>query len=42
VETIIKDKIKTFFEKLQINIEKLDIITEEGNIFNVKIKTNDS
>jgi len=42
VETIIKDKIKTFFEKLQINIEKLDITIEEGHIFNVKIKTNDS
>jgi len=42
VETIIKGKIKTFFEKLQINIENLDIVVEEGYIFNVKIKTDDS
>jgi len=42
VEKIIKDKIIKFFEKLQINIEDLNIIIEEERICNIKIKTNDS
>jgi len=42
VENVIKEKIKIFFEKLQIDIETLNIECLEWNIFNIKIKTDDS
>jgi len=42
VENLIKEKIKIFFDKLQIDIETLDIECSEWSIFNIKIKTDDS
>jgi hypothetical protein len=38
----VKNIIETFFEKLCVNIESIDIIEDEKNIFTIKIKSNDS
>jgi len=34
--------IKLFFQKLNINIDSINIYQEKSNIFNIKIKTTES
>lgn len=38
----IKDFTQTFFNKLQISLDELEVITEGENIFFIKIKTQES
>jgi len=42
MQTEIENIIKSFFEKLQVHIESLEINEDEANIFSIKIKTYDS
>jgi hypothetical protein len=42
MQTEIENIIKSFFEKLQVHIESLEINEDEANIFSIKIKTDDS
>lgn len=42
METEINLLVNTFFEKLELNIESIEVIKEEENIFLIKIKTPDS
>jgi len=43
MKDIVQDLISSFFEKLDINIDSLEVSsTEETNIFNIKIKTEES
>jgi hypothetical protein len=38
----VKEIIETFFDKLSIHIESINITQEDKNIFTIKIKSKDS